>query len=71
MVVVLDAPVLTVDTIVVLVSSASSWDSGDTSAITLICSTILMKIEEEIMFEDWIASANDGVITAKQLIFNF
>ena len=50
-----------------LVEFTAAWFSEGTGMLTLICSTNFTKIEEGVMFVDWIASANEGLSTAKQL----
>ena len=43
--------------------------AAGTGMLTLICSTIFMKIEEGVVFDDRIASARDRVRTANQSNF--
>lgn len=70
-VVVVDVRVVLVADVVASVISLLSRDLVGIGAITLICSIILTKIEEEVMVDDRIASSNDGVRIVNQLIFFF
>ena len=67
----MDARVVRVVVVAALEEFTAVWFPKGTGVLTLICSTIFTKIEEGVMFVDWIASANEGVSTAKQFISFF